>query len=50
MACCVVAFRDENVVVDTTFQWLIKWYGGPHELFFDSAETLEAWLKLKVVI
>ncbi len=29
VAGCVVALRDEDIVVHTTFEWLIQWDWGP---------------------
>lgn len=37
MACGVVALRDEDVVIQTTLQWLIERNRRPHKLLFDFA-------------
>ena len=46
----IVALRQENVVVGTALEWLVKWNRWAHELLLNLSETVETWLKLKVVV
>ena len=48
--CRVIALRDEDVGLLAIVNGLVERNGGSHELLFDLAQTLEASLKLEVVI
>lgn len=50
VACRIVAFRKEDVVINTAFKRLVQRDGLSHELLLDFAQTVEAGLKLEVVI
>lgn len=50
VARCVVALRDENVVVETGLEWLVKWDRWSHEFLLDLSKALETWLELEVVV
>jgi hypothetical protein len=50
MARCVVALRQEDVVISTTSEWLVQGNGGTQELLLDRTETVETGLELKVVV
>jgi hypothetical protein len=50
MARCIVAPRQEDVVISTTSERLVQRNGGTQELLLDRTETVETGLELKVVI
>jgi hypothetical protein len=50
VTCGVIALGHENVVVAAASSRLVQRDGWTHELLLDPAETVETWLKLKVVV
>ena len=50
VAGCVVALRDENVVVRAAFERLVNRDGRAHELLLDFTEAFKTGLDLEVVV
>jgi hypothetical protein len=50
MTCCIIALRDEDVVVDAALQWLVKRDWWAHELLLDLSETLKTGCELEMVV
>lgn len=46
----IIALRNEDVIVHSTFQRLVQRYRGPHEFLFDPPEAVQAGLQLEVVV
>ena len=46
----IVALRQENVVVGTALEWLVKWNRWAHELLLNLTEALKTGLDLQVVV
>ena len=50
MASCIVAFRNEDIIIPATLQRLIERDWRTHELFFDLAEPFKAGLEFEMMI
>lgn len=50
MAGGVIAFGYEDIVIQSTLQWLVQWNRRPHKFFLDFAQPFKARLKLQMMI
>lgn len=50
MGCGIIAFRDENVIMDSALQRLIQGNRRTHEMFLDLAESFKTRFELEMMV